>query len=99
MAESLLATLRRERAEAGATDARLDWIEEALEETLSLVSRLSTNARGELAMSAPGTWDYDYATDTLAWVKRAEATVVALTAEHQCLTGRAARRRETPYVD
>jgi len=72
----------------GLDGKRLRWVEQALEATRSWIEKARADSGVECLFSAPGDWDYDYATDLELEAKQAEQTLQALEAERTRILAR-----------
>ena len=90
----LAAELRSERGECYMLTERLEWIEEAITATVALIEANQGEAVVDMVLARFHTEDYDYAIDTVGWIRCAWASVDALLAEHRLLTRRERMRRE-----
>jgi hypothetical protein len=78
---------------------RLGWLEAAIATTLKQVRAEEREVANELPWASPGTRDYDFEIDTIAWIKLAYATLQRLFEEKQNLLSRQAMRDQTNYDD
>ena len=79
-------------------DDRVAWLSEAIEKTLAgIEARRSVYL--EITMSRQGSWDYDYAIDSLGWMRLAFVTVEAMCREREMIVTRQSMRDSTEYQD
>jgi hypothetical protein len=79
-------------------EERVAWLNDAIATTLSGI-KSRNSAWLEVVMSSPGSWDYDRAIDSLAWMRRAYVTIEAMIQERDTIIRRQKMRAETDYED
>jgi hypothetical protein len=75
------------------------WLDEAISLTLREIRSEEQTVITELPAARPGSWDYDYEMDAIAWIKRAYLTLQSVLEERQTLETRQTMRDETGYDD
>lgn len=73
---------------SGLDGERLRWVEAAVEATSAWIEKARGDSAVERLFSAPGDWDYDYATDLGLEAHKAEQTLQMLEAERAHLMAR-----------
>lgn len=83
----------------GYREDRALWLESAVLESLDYIRARTPGILGELAMSSPGSWDYDYAIDTVSGFREAFRTIERLVRELELIERQGRLRTETEYPD
>lgn len=78
---------------------RLDWLHEAIATTITAIRSEEQEVETELPWARPGTWDYDFEIDAIAWIKLAYQTLQSLFEEKQSLLARQGMRDRAEYGD
>lgn len=79
-------------------DERVAWLTDAIRATLAAIDQ-RRGAYTELYAARHGSWDYDWATDMIAWQELAFVTLEALNQERDRIVVRERMRAETHYAD